>query len=66
MPIKRLNPRNQISHLAIEGLAIESYTYSLEDGVPQVGGADELLPTETYCYVLDHQQEGTEATEGED
>jgi len=44
MPIKQLNPRDQISQPAAEGLASESYTCDLNDGVLQIGGADELLP----------------------
>jgi len=47
-----------MSQLASEGLAIETYTYDIEDGVPQICGADELLPIEMYQYDLDLDERG--------
>lgn len=52
MSTREPNPLNQISQPAFDGLASESYSYAISDGVPEIC-ADGLLTCETYQYAHD-------------
>jgi hypothetical protein len=49
MPIKQMNPSDQISQPAAAGMASDSYTHDVGDGPPRIC-ADKSLPCETYVY----------------